>query len=151
MSRLCRTNETLLYIYNMSNTQHNTADAIRTQPIVEHVHGVMVEHWNETAQNELVQRVDDVAGDKFWLSCGAHKLRKLATTTFEGNAAIVVEVEHRDNDNDKWRGGIESMDSISRAMMHHGMVYVSAYHYNAEREWTGARLFFIPFTALING
>lgn len=133
----------------MQNNTHNTADAIRTEPIVEHINGVTVEHYNDNARIELAQRVDDVANDKRWLSIGSHKLRKLATTTFDGNAAIVVEVEFLANANDTFRGGIESVDTVANAMMRHGMVYMSAYHYAAERDWTGARLFFVPFTSLI--
>lgn len=133
----------------MQNNTHNTADAIRTEPIVEHINGVTVEHYNDNARIQLAQRVDDIAQDKRWLSIGEHKLRKLATTTFEGNAAIVVEVEYVPTNNGTWRGGIESSNTVANAMMHHGMVYVNAYHYAAERDWTGARMFFVPFTSLM--
>lgn len=150
MSRLCRTNETLLYIYDMSNTQHTIA-ANAPQATTHFCNGVRVDEWNKSAHSALVQRVDDITSDRLALRSPGMKLRKLSTLMMDEGPAICVEIENNNNGSDQWRAGMQAMADITRQMMHHGMVCIDGYHYMAERDWTGARVFFVPFTALCNG
>ena len=71
-----------------------------------------------------------------------YELRKISTLMRDGMPCICVEIQDNQNGTDQWRMGVETMDIIISGMQHHGMTYSGAYHYTAEPDWNGARLFF---------
>lgn len=134
----------------MNNTQHTTA-ANAPQPTIHVCNEKVVEQWNATAHRALAQKVDDITSDFLALRGSGFKLRKLSTLMMDEGPAICVEIEDIKNGSNQWRAGMETMADLTRQMMHHGMVCIDGYHYAAERDWTGARVFFVPFTALCHG